>query len=152
MTAYFHHRDRYQAFIARLAAEDAPNVGFVAAYMEDVTADPDRVMAESAMVALLNHPALSEALLDDIQSAMPISWSAAAAHLDERRIKLRIEADPSDPVRWDRAVSSGSRRLHLWLLDQPALPAETLHSLATNGATKAVRNRAAQAHRRESGA
>lgn len=144
--------DRYQQFLARLSAEPAPTAAFVAAYMKDATSDPDRAMAESATIALLNHPALPGSLLDSIRAAMPTDWTAAAAHLDERRMKLQIEAHPSDLALWDRAVGSGSRRLHIWLLDQPAVPTETLESLSKHGATKAVRSRAAEAHRRKSGA
>ena len=77
---------RYQGFIARLTAQPAPDGAFVVAYTEDVTSDPDRAMAESATIALLNHPGLSDSLLDSIQSATPSDWRTAAEHLTERRL------------------------------------------------------------------
>jgi hypothetical protein len=144
--------DRYQRLTDRLAAEDEPSDAFVAAFMEDVGADPDPVMAESATIALLDHPALAQPRLDRIASVMPQGWMAAAARLEERRLQLEIEANPNDIALWDRAVRSRSRRLHLWLLEQPSVPDETLEILASQGATKAVRNRASEALRRRSGA
>jgi hypothetical protein len=39
--------DRYERFIARLAAEAELSDAFVAAFIDDVKSDPDRVMAES---------------------------------------------------------------------------------------------------------
>jgi hypothetical protein len=143
--------DRYRRFIDRLSAEDEPSDAFVAAFMEDVRADPDPVMAQSATIALLDHPALVQARLDRVRSAMPRGWTAAAARLEERRLQLQIEANPSDLALWDRAVRSGSRRLQVWLLEQSSVPGETLASLVNIGATNAVRNRASEALRRRSG-
>jgi hypothetical protein len=119
--------------------------------MEEVISDQDRVMAESATIALLDHPSLTESLLDSIERAMPDDWSAAARRLEERRLQLQLEANPANLALWDRAVSSGSCRLHLWLLDWSRVPDETLESLADHGATRAVRNRASQALRSRSG-
>jgi hypothetical protein len=137
--------------MARLAAEAELTDAFVAAFLEDATSDPDRVMAESATIALLDHPALSESLLDPIQRALPTEWGAALTRLRERRLQLQIEADPTDLALWDRAVTSGSRRVHLWLLEQPGVPVESLRTLADRGATTAVRNRASEAFRVRSG-
>jgi hypothetical protein len=119
--------------------------------MEEVTADQDRVMAESATIALLDHPRLTESLLDGVERAMSGNWSAAARRLDERRLQLPLEANPANLALWDRAVSSGSRRLHLWLLERSGVPDGALESLADHGATRAVRNRASQALRSRSG-
>src|SRR4051794_25731544 len=67
------------------------------------------------------------------------------------RLSRRTPAGKSrghDLALWDRAVHSGSRRLHLWL-SGANLPRETLESLGDQGATKTLRNRASEALRHD---
>jgi hypothetical protein len=141
---------RYAGFIARLAAASQPNEAFVVEFMKDVTSDPDPAMGQSAAIALIDHPGLPNSLLDRIKETMPSEWGAAATRLAERQLQLKIEDAPSDTAAWSDAVASGSRRLQLWLLDQPNVPTSTLQSLATEGGTRAIRNRASEAVRRAS--
>jgi hypothetical protein len=143
---------RYARFIARLAAEPQPDEAFVAAFMSDVTSDPDKMMAQAASIALIDHPGVTDSLLQTIEECVPSTWKAASARLSERRLQLKVVAAPNDAALWDEAVASGSRRVHLWLLDQPSLPRGALRMLASEGATRAVRNRASQAMQRRSGA
>jgi hypothetical protein len=147
----FHdEHDRYDRLVARVSDESDPGAQVIAEFMRNVNADPDPVMAESATIALLDLPRLTISTLDVIERQMPAGWSAAASRLSERRLQLQLEASRADRSAWDTAVSSESRRVHLWLLDQPDIPPSTLESLAEHGATKAIRNRAAEALRRRS--
>jgi hypothetical protein len=143
---------RYEGFVARLAGEPQPDDAFVAAFMSDVTSDPDPVMAQAASVALIDHPGVTDSLLTNIEEWVPSTWKAASARLNERRLQLKIAAAPDEATLWAEAVASGSRRVHLWLLDQPSVPTDALAMLASEGATRAVRNRASQAAQKRSGA
>ncbi len=73
---------------------------------------------------------------------MPTTCVQAREHLHERRVRLPLERGKVDEAHTLAAPNLGSRRLQLWLLDEIALPEAALHALATEGVTKAVRNRA----------
>jgi hypothetical protein len=117
---------RYKAFVARLAAQPQPDDAFVSAFMSEVTSDPDPVMGQAASVALIDHSGVTDSLLKNIEEWVPSGWKAASTRLSERRLQLKITEAPNEAALWGEAVASGSRRVHLWLLDQPSLPTDAL--------------------------
>jgi hypothetical protein len=106
--------------------------------------DPDSTMGESALIALIEHHGVDDTVLDTLDAVVPSTWESAREHLRERRVRLPLERGEVDEEHALAAINLGSRRLQLWLLDEIALPEAALRTLAAQGVTTAIRNRALQ--------
>lgn len=127
-----------------LSHHQDPGPEFVGNFMRRALEDPDPVMAESAVIQLLAHPAVAESTLDHVEERLPASWKTARQHLRERRVRLPIERGDLCQSRLLAAVAVDSGRVQLWMLDEVDLPASVLRVLASEGVTRAIRNRARQ--------
>jgi hypothetical protein len=139
---------RFTLFLWMLSDRDELTERGVEQYLDLALEEPDNGVGEGAVIRLVGHRAMTESSLDAIEQRLPVEWKAANARLAERRVRLPLEQGLIDEGHQLAAVGQGSRNVHLWLLDNVDLSQAALQQLAAEGATRAVRNRAAQRLRR----
>jgi hypothetical protein len=135
---------RYADLVAQLDATDSITPNFASRFALQAAGESDATMGESAVIALITHRGVDASVLDTVEQVLPSTWESAREHLQERRVRLPLERGELDEEHILVAADFGSRRLQLWLLDEIALPEAALRTLATKGATTAIRNRAQQ--------
>jgi hypothetical protein len=135
---------RYDELTTRLETIESVTPDFARRFAMLATADPDRTMGESAVIALIAHRGVDDSVLDTLEGVVPSDWESARERLRERRVRLPLERGDVDEEHVLAAVNLGSRRLQLWLLDEVVLPEAALRTLAAEGVTTAIRNRAQQ--------
>lgn len=135
---------RYDELTTLLETTESVSPDFARRFAMRATDDPDRTMGESAVIGLIAHRGVDDSVLDTLEGVVPSDWESAREHLRERRVRLPLERGEIDEEHILAAVNLGSRRVQLWLLDEIALPEPALRTLAVEGVTTAIRNRAQQ--------
>jgi hypothetical protein len=131
---------RYSAFL-RVLERPVLSDAIVAQYVELAALDPDRGMAQPALVRLLEHPRLTESQFARLREHPLAPRAALVQRIDFLR-QLRASGAPLDLLR--RCAESGDRVVHEKLLERRDLPRDILKWLHARGATRAVRNVASQ--------
>jgi hypothetical protein len=139
---------RFALFLSMLSDWDDLRASRVEHYLNLALGEPVGGVGEGAVIRLVAHRAVTDRTLDAIEQRLRLDWRAANARLAERRVRLPLEHGLTDEAYQLAAVEQGSRNVQLWLLDNVDLSRAALERLAADGATRAIRNRAAQGLRR----
>jgi len=133
---------RIAAFNRLLARKELSDL-FIDRYVRLAQLDPYPTMVRSALIGLIDHPALSD---DQLTRLAPYVAGDATVEKRLKRRRLLRELRPSIielPV-LARCASEGDAEVHRILLSRPDLPDSILAVLQRAGASRAIRNQAAE--------
>lgn len=114
----------------------------VAHYVQLAALDPDRTLARSALVKLIDHPALTDAQLH--QLATLGDDPLLATRLGRARLLRRLRPAVVALALLQECAASGIADVHLALLRRADLDRSLLRQLQQSGANRAIRNHAAE--------
>ena len=118
----------------------------IADYLKLARLDGDVSVATSAIIALIDHPSLSDEQLQQLDST-----TGGSAVIEKRWRRARMLRELRFPIvevkAFRRLALEGDAEVQQALLQRQDLPEAILELLQQKGANRAIRNQAAQRHR-----
>ena len=139
---------RYAAFRHVLASRSHLTDAELAHYLHLAQLDADRAMAQSALYSLLLWHGLTADQFEALAQQPIFTEPLFQKLILRQRLLVALMASPITAETFERCLASDDAAIQRRLVALPELSSEQLQNLATQGATRAVRNMA-QAQKRK---